>query len=208
MFSFPLCCIMYGYYWKKLRINQFCEFMVKGIHGEFPWPGWTNLRFWNMFFLTILFVHGVTLEQNLCLLVPDQLSNFWNLTQYSFCSPSSECQPDLQIAINRQKRKHNQEHLEWTYTWYCAVVKLLTPVYQHNWSRGTVKNKFPKHGHLCSVWGTTLQNSKLLNKPNEADKYQPEATEQQRRSMVSWATAMLYAGQVAWAHLGITFSSL
>lgn len=173
MFSFPLCCIMYGYNWEKLHVNQFCEFMVKGIHGEFPWPGWTNLRFWNMSFLTILFVHGVTLEQNLCLLVPNQLSNFWNLTQCSFCSPSSECQPDLQIAINRQKRKHNQEHLEGTYTWYSAVVKLLTPVYQHNWSRGTVKNKFPKHGHLCSVWGTTLHNSKLLNKPNGANKYQP-----------------------------------
>ena len=144
MFSFPLCCIMYGFYREKLHVNQFCELMVKGIHGEFPWPGWTNLRFWNMFFLTILFVHGVTLEQNLCLLVPDQLSNFWNLTQYSFCSPSSECQPDLQIAINRQKRKHNQEHLEWTYTWYCAVVKLLTPVYQHNWSRGTVQKQIPK----------------------------------------------------------------
>ena len=144
MFSFPLCCIMYGYYWEKLHVNQFCEFMVKGIHGEFPWPGWTNLRFWNMFFLTILFVHGVTLEQNLCLLVSNQLSNFWNLTQYSFCSPSSECQPDLQIAIHRQKRKHNQEHLEWTHTWYSAVVKLLTPVYQHNLSRGTVQKQIPK----------------------------------------------------------------
>ena len=58
-----------------------------------------------MFFLTILFVHGVTQEQNLCLLVPDQLSNFWNLTRYSFCSPSSEFQPELRIAIQRQREK-------------------------------------------------------------------------------------------------------
>lgn len=52
--------------------------------------------------------------------------------------------PDLQIAIHRQKRQHNQEHLEWTYAWYSAVVKLLTPVYQHNWSQGTVQKQIPK----------------------------------------------------------------